>query len=416
MPKPMRPANWLIAAALMALPATAWATTAETGLPGPADVSAALDGHPAVIAAETRIEAARADAEAMARGTQEFTLTTGYTQRSVDREGRYDEFDATLSRAIRLPGKAAYDRAAGRYGLAAARNRAEDARHQAALVLADSWWDWVVAAAEAKVARQSVANHTAMLAAVRRRVELRDAAQLEADLSEAALGAAALMAEQASGREAVARARLTARFPLLPVPTEAPEPPQPRLPDGGVARFGEQIVARSHDITAAQAEAQRLDALAQRARLDRLADPVLGVRLFSERGGAERGAGVVMSMPLGGRHRQALADKAQAEASVAQAEVQAVRLAVNEAAAADMAEALAQHEAWTRARAGLDAQVAALNKLRRGQAAGEIGLADVLIGERQVHDAFRAEAVARADAGRALTRLQIDSHELWITE
>lgn len=412
----MRKPIWLIAATLLATPMTAWAISADTGLPDPADVAAALDGHPAVVAAEARTVAARAEAEALAHGTQEFTLTTGFTQRSIDREGRYDEFDATLTRPIRLPGKGAQDRAAGRYGLAAAQNRAEDARHQTALLLANSWWDWVVAAAETKVARQSVANHTSVLAAVRRRVALRDAAQLEADLAEAALGSAALLAEQAAGREAVARARLAARFPLLPLPSEAPDPPQPQLPDGGVARFGEQIVARSHEIGAAQAEAQRMEALAQRARLDRLADPSLGLRLFSERGGAERGAGVVVSLPLGGRHRRDLANKSGAEASAAQAEAQAVRFAVNEMAAADMAEALAQHQAWTRARAGLEAQVAALAKLRRGQAAGEIGLADVLLGERQVHDAFRAEAVARAEAGRAITRMQIDSHELWISD
>jgi antirestriction protein len=82
----------------------------------------------------------------------------------------------------------------------------------------------------------------------------------------------------------------------------------------------------------------------------------------------------------------------------------------------DEAEARFRLAAWQRAREGLDAQVAALGKLRLGYRSGEIDLADELLGERQVHDAFRAEAQARTEAMRALTRMRIDSHELWIGE
>lgn len=409
----MRKVALLLIGPALLLPAT---LPAEPGLPDSAAVAAALDAHPAVIAAEARVTAAGAEAAALASGTHEFTLSAGYSQRSVDREGRYNEYDATLSRAFRLPGKAALDRDIGRFGMAAAQNRSEDARHQTALLLSDSWWDWVSAAAEARVDRQAAANYEAMLAAVRRRVALRDAAQLEADQAEAALGSARLAAELSSGREAVARARLTARFPGLALPASAPELPAPELPKAGVAALGERIVGRSHEIAAAVAEEHRASAQADRVRRDRLADPSLGVRLFSERGGAERGAGLVLSLPLGGGHRRALADKAEAEAGVARAELQAARIAITEMATADVAEAQFRHEAWRRAREGLNAQVAALIKLRRGQAAGEIGLAEVLLGERQVHDAFRAEASARAEALRAITRLRIDSHELWITE
>lgn len=389
---------------------------AEPGLPSPESVAAALDAHPGVIAAEARIAAARAEADALARGPHEFTLEAGYTRRSVDREGRYDEYEATLSRALRLPGKAGLDRKIGAAGLDAARNRAEDARHQAALALAESWWDWLGAAAEARVDRQAVGNHEAMLAAVRRRVALRDAPQLEADQTEGALGLARLAAQQSAGREALALARLRARFPGLALPAEPPEVPRPVLPEEAIASFGEKILSRSHEIAAAEAEARRSAAQAERMQRDRMADPSLGVRLFSERGGAERGAGLVISMPLGGGHRRALADRASAEAAAARAEATAARYAANEMASADMTEAQSRLIAWIRARDGLDAQVAALLKLRRGLAAGELGLAEVLLAERQVHDAFRAEAAARTDAQRALVRLRIDSHELWIAE
>jgi hypothetical protein len=108
----------------------------------------------------------------------------------------------------------------------------------------------------------------------------------------------------------------------------------------------------------------------------------------------EKGAGVIFSMPIGGGHRTALAEQADAQANAARAAL-AARMAVQETASGDIAEVRFRYESWQRAREALDAQVAALVKLRRGQAAGEIDLSDVLFGERQVQDAFRAEAAAR---------------------
>ncbi|MGD9812776.1 MAG: TolC family protein, partial [Sphingobium sp.] len=331
-------------------------------------------------------------------------------------EGEFDEYDAQLTRAFRLPGKAKLDREIGDFGVEAAENRAEDAKHQAALMLASHWWDWLGAAAEAKVDAQAVDNYETALAAVKRRVELHDAAQLEADQTTAALGAARVMAEQSAGRAELARARLAAHFPALAIPAQAIEVPQPQIPEGGLDRYRDLVLLNSHEIAAADAVARQTDSMAARARKEKVADPSLGVRLFSERGGAERGAGVLLSIPLGGGHRSALADQAAADASAARAEASLARFEVREMADADLATARFRFVAWQRARESLDAQMAALLKLRRGHNLGEIDLFDLLLGERMVHDAFRNEAVARTEAMRAITRLRIDSHELWLSE
>ncbi|MBT0667494.1 TolC family protein [Novosphingobium profundi] len=389
-------------------------TVPDPGLPTTAQVKAALDAHPSVQAAQARTEAARAQARALSSGSQEVTFSGSYVNRSVAREGDFDEFDAQLMRPIRLPGKARLDKEIGRYGVTSAQNRAEDARHQAATLLNQSWWDWLGAAEEARIDRQAVANYEAMAKAVGRRVELRDAAQLEADQAEASLALARLCAQQSEGREALARARLKAQFPDLPLTDSAPPVPRPALPAEGIAALGEKVILHSHEIAAAEAAAGGADASAERVRADRLADPSVGVRLFSERGGDERGAGLLFSMPLGGGHRSALADQAEAEAGAARAEAMATRFAVREMAEADMSEARYRHAAWASARAGLDAQMAALAKLRLGYKAGEIDLSDALLGERQVHEAFRMEVQARTEAMRALTRLRLDSHAIWI--
>lgn len=406
-------ASLSLGALALALPGT---LHAEAGLPEAGAARAAIDAHPRVAAARARLASAQAESRALARGPNEVSVSTSYVRRSIEREGGYDEFDAEITRPVRLPGKAPLDRAIGRHGISAAENRAETARHQAALLLAQHWWDWLGAASAATVDRQAVQNYEKLLTAVRRRVALRDAAALEADQTEAALATARLAAENSAGSEALARARLMAQFPSLTLPAQPPEMPAPDAADAALSRLRDQILAENHNIAAADADADRQKALAERARRDRVADPSVGIRLFSERGGEEQGAGVLFSMPLGGGHRRALADQAAADAGAMRAEAAATRFDVQETAEADLAEARFRIQAWQRARQGLDAQLAALMKLRRGHEAGEIDLTDMLYGERQVHDAFRAEAAARAETLRAVTRLRIDGHDLWLTD
>ena len=133
-------------------------------------------------------------------------------------------------------------------------------------------------------------------------------------------------------------------------------------------------------------------------------------------GGLERGAGVTVSMPLGGGHRRAIASEASAGASAAMADEQLARFDVAETATADVTAARFRITSWQRAREAVAAQMAALEKLRRGHQLGEIDLADLLLGERMVHDAFRIEAEARTEAMRAITRLRIDAHDLWLAD
>jgi len=393
----------------------------EPGLPPTVDVVQALDASPQVEAAQAKTQAARADATALAQGPHEFTLTTSYLRRRVNDasgvgNGRFDEFEAQITRPVRLPGKAALDRQIGAQGVVYAENMAEDTRHQAALRLAQGWWDWLGAAQEQSVDHQAVMNYETLLASVKRRVALRDASALEEAQASAALDSARAQSERSRGREMVARARLAAQFPKLRLPAAAPDVPMPQLPKDGLDPLHDKILGRSHELAAATALSRQADAQAERADKERLGDPILGLRVFSEKGGVEKGAGVVFAMPFGGGARAAQFSRASAQASAAQADLQAVRLAMREVADVDMAEAQSFLRVWHSADDALKAQASALQKIRRGQQLGEISLADVLIAERMVHDALRAEAIARTDAMRALTRIRIDAHELWIND
>ena len=130
----------------------------------------------------------------------------------------------------------------------------------------------------------------------------------------------------------------------------------------------------------------------------------------------EKGAGIIASIPLGGRHRRAIADRATSEALAVQSEAAAVRFDVLEVAETDLAAAEAAWRSWGRSREGMKAQVDGLMKMRRGYDLGAFDLSDLLLSERMAHDAFRAEAQARKDALDAITKLRIDSHSLWIGE
>lgn len=404
-------AAFLIAPAAFLLPVP---LTAEPGLPPAETVQRALDEHPSVIAAYARFEAAQARADALRKGAAEFTVQGSYTRRDVSGGNQFDEYDAQLSRPFRLPGKARLDREIGLYGNKVAENIAEDAKHEAALLLAAHWFDWLSASTQATIDQAAVTNYEAALAAVTRRRSLRDASQLDVDRAEAALADARRSLAQSTGLAMLARTRLETQFPALAAPVDAPEVPIPDLPDARLSQLSDLVVVNSHMIAAAEAESARMTAVAGRAQAERIADPTVGLRLFSEFGGLERGAGVIVSMPLGGGHRRALASEASAGASAARADEQLARFDVSETAEADMATARFRITTWQRARESVEAQMAALDKLRRGHQLGEIDLSDLLLGEQMVHSAFRIEGDARAEAMRAIVKLRIDAHDLWL--
>ncbi len=393
-------------------------TTATTSLPDPvplpaALVDAALDDSPLVSEATARLHAAEAQARALGIGAHEFIVTGTFIRRTVDREGGYNEVDTTLSRGIRLPGKAMLDRKAGALGVDVAQNLLEDARHQAALQLATLWYDWLLAEADARIDAAATTAFDASLAAVNRQVVLKDAAPLDADQVRAARDNARALEAAARGRAAAAQASLAAQFPSLPLPASVPMIAAPLLPAEGLAQWRDLVLARSHEIRAAELEAERLGVVAQRSRLDRFADPSVGVRAFSERSGAEKGLGVVASLPLGGGYRRALGDQAVAERTAAEARLAATRRDIQATADMDLATAAAAARAWEPAAAAAASNRSALARLRKGRQIGTIDLASVLYAERQALEADRAELAARAAAVRAILKLRIDAHLVW---
>ncbi|MBA3054914.1 MAG: TolC family protein [Sphingomonadales bacterium] len=401
-----------LAAGSCLAPVAAFAQRAD--LPPESAVIAILDNHPAVAAAGARVAAARAQNGMLRRGSHEVTVSGSYVRRTVDREGGYDEFDATIGRAFRLPGKAALDRKAGALGIEVAENRAEDVRHQTALILSGLWYDWLTAGALNRNDIETVSLLETSVQAVRRRRQVRDAADLDIELASAALAQARGQAARSLANREQARAMLAATFPDLPLPAEPPALGAPEIPAQSLAAMRELVIARSHELRAADREAQRLDVVSQRVRADRIADPTFGVRLFRERSGMERGAGVFASIPLGGGYRKSAAEQASAEASAARFDLAIAQRMVQATADSDLSDAHTRMAVWRGMADAADSTLAAAARTRRGQMLGAVDLSDMLYARRQAHDARRAEIEARGEAVRAVIKLQIDSHSIWM--
>lgn len=400
--------------ACLALTAPALAQRAD--LPPEPLVIEALDSHPAVAAAQARVQSARAGADMLRKGSHEFIFQGTASRRSAEGEGDYAEYDVNLTRPFRLPGKAALDRKAGELGIEVAHNLMEDVRHQTALAFSDLWHDWLIASAQHRTDLDSVASLKDDLRAILRRAELGDAALLDVDQSQAALAQAQAQAASSQAAQDQVRVKLTAGFPGLPLPEEAPMLPAPTVPTDRLAELRTLVVERSHEIRAAERDAQRLAVLTRRASAERMADPSLGIRVFSERGGLEKGVGLVGSIPLGGGYRRAARDQAAADAGAAEQDLARVRREVEAVASADLSNARSFYATWQSMRVATDSAASAAERTHRGYELGQIDLSEALLARRLANEARRQEIEARGNLLRAILKLQIDAHDVWMTQ
>ncbi|WP_147654177.1 TolC family protein [Vulcaniibacterium gelatinicum] len=400
----------LLALVLGALPAHAGDTAF---LPPEPLAQRALAAQPEVRAAVAAAQATHADSRALAAGSYEWEAQLIPQRRSVAPDLRYREFEGQISRRIRLPGKAALDRAIGQHADIAANLRIDDATHQAARRLGHDWMGWLRARlldadtqAQLELMRQA-------RQALARRVQLGDAARRELDTMDAELAQLQAEALRTASEAEAARKALAVTYPQLPLPATPPSLPDPAPLPGGVAYWRDLIIARSHEIGIAEQDALRQQQVAARARADRRPDPSIGLRVLDDRGGAERAVGVVLSVPLGGRYRRDVAAREAARADMAQADVDGMRLSITREAQATADLAEARHAQWQALQAAATAQEAAAARTRRAWELGEAPLAEWLLAQRNARASRSQERQARVDALEAALLVRIDSHELW---
>jgi len=327
---------------------------------------------------------------------------------------RYAEGQLALERPLRLWGKADADGALADATAQAGQLAVMDARHEVSRQILSLWFG-ALRAQQVHLAAQGNDRLAAELAAITaRRVQLGDAARMDHELvlAERARTAAALASARAA--EAAAQAELRARFPSLGIPGGLPADArlQP-LPDAPTGSLRNRYVEDSHEFRLALSEETQAQRQARRSDLERKPDPTVGVFVTIERGGAERIAGVSVSMPLGSAHRRSVAMAAAADAEAAARR----RVAVERRIGAEFEVLYGGLEGkWAAARAlseALALQRSAAERTGRAYKAGETSLSELLMIRRALADTMLAERAAVVDTLEADSRLRLDLHQLW---
>ncbi|TCJ15823.1 TolC family protein [Parasulfuritortus cantonensis] len=405
----------LLGAALAALYGPAGAEPGQAvppaDLPPLAAVDQVLTDQPMVRAAQAGLRAAEAQHRVLQAGEHEFSLGLTGQQRRVSGASNYSEWNVSLQRGLRLPGKAALDDRIGRQGVLAAGERIGDARHESGRQLLTLWYGARLAGLETRLWQRQAELLQADLAVVQTRVRLGDAARLDSLQAEAALAQARSQAVAAEAREQAALAELSARFPGLPAPDASAA--EPVTPAGDAAAWLAHTLEHNHEMLAAQRALDQAGLMARRAEANRVPDPTVGLHVANEQGGNDRIFGVSLNLALPGENRRAQAQAMAAQADVLAEAVAATRRRLAAESAANWQRAVAGVASWRRLADAAEAVGRHADLARRAHELGELGLSETLLAQRNALDAQLAAGQARLAANEAVARLMLDAHQLW---
>ncbi|MEW5788656.1 MAG: TolC family protein [Pseudomonadota bacterium] len=398
---------------LLLLLATAkgFASGVPADLPPPAVVEKALAAHPGVRAARAELRGAAAEASRLRAGEYEYGLRLATQRRSAGNGPDYTEWSAGLERGLRLGGKASLDAQIGELGRSEYEERLGEARHEAARELLDLWYASRKASLEARLWRQQVSLLEDQKRIVDTRVRRGDAARLDALQAQAALAQAQSSAVASEAREGIALAELRVRYPELPAPQD--NSVSPVVPEGDELAWLDRTLAHNHELLAIRRALGKARLLARRSEAEGVPDPVLGLYLASEQGGAERILGLSLSLPLPGEGRGAQTRVRLAQAEVLAEQEAALIRQIKARVAGNWRLAVAEVETWQRLEEVALVAEKHADLARRALALGELGLSDTLLARRNALDSRLAAGQARLAANEAIARLLLDAHQLW---
>jgi outer membrane protein TolC len=410
--------------ALITVAAASWVDAGGAGaadypdLPPEAQAMAVLERHPALLAAQAGVAFEEANRERLKAGVYEFTVRADAQNRHVvisPGSTNYTEYGLAVERPLRLPGKAALDEKIGAEGVQVARLTEGAALHDLARRLLQLWFAWLRDYGAVRQWTEQVSVLRQQVDITSKRVRAGDAPRLELNLAEAAASQAEASALQARTRESIARGELVQTFPgLHPPDTITLVEPQPVAE--GFEYWRDRIVAQNHEVARAREEVKRRGLLVSRARADRTPDPTVGLRYMNEFGGAEKIAGMFLSVPIPGQARAAVSQAAVAQVEVAtQNESLALRMVSTEVSSAFLG-AVGAYDAWQKAKAAADAMTRNAELTARAYQLGESSLNDVLVARRLALESGLASRNAQLQAQESRYRLLLDAHLLWPLE
>lgn len=386
----------------------------------PVDLPATLNARQ-VIDADTRVqraraalEAARVEARLIAQDPYEFNTRVTGQRRSVRNSADFNEWSASLERPLRLPGKAALDAKLGELALREAEARYGDALHETSRDLLNLWLDWLSAGHAERIVTSQLAIAKDNVIATDKRVRVGDAARLDAMLANGETTELARVKNEYATQAGAAAARLRSRFPALKLEPLTPAEPLPLSEDAAV--WLQRVLAHSHELRIPEAQLARARLAVDRARAERMPDPVLGAHFGSEAGGDEKIVGASIAFALPGERRSTQLSHAVASAEVARSELDMRRREIEAEVGAQVSIAQGNYQTWRAAEQAAQAASENARLTQRAQALGEADLQTVLQARRLALAAALTASQARFAALRAHYALLVDAHAIWDME
>ena len=408
--------RWICVVSVVTVASSAFALQAPTvtGLLPTELARPLLEQDPRVAAARAGLAVAREESNILEMSPYEWTAKAIGQRRSLDNGAQYREWNIAVERAIRLPAKGAADRDIGKGTLEEAEARYGEAMHESAKELISLWIDWLASERGLELSTTNFQAVQENLLAVDKRRRAGDASRLDLNLASAELAEQKRINNDAKTQAATAWVRLSVRFPgIKPLRLALPSP---LLIAEDVTQWRDRILGESDVLKLAQTQLRIAQALADRARANRFADPTLGVFSASEVGGRERLTGLSISIPLVGGLRDSRTAKALAAVEVARQSVEIAQRDLETEIATAMATARGLYDSLQMANEGARAMQENAKLVQRAYALGEGDLQSMLLARRLATASENSALQAQVGALKAFYGLLTDAHFIWDLE
>lgn len=407
--------NGVFLAGLLTLTAQA-APNAQAYLPAEAAVKEALLVSPGIQSARAQKEALTLRANTLRTGTAEFVFRANLQERRVSASHeRWTETTFALERPLRLWGKASVDGQLSDKTVALADIEFNDALHEASRELMKLWFAHAYAALAEGYAQKQLDSATHIQQLAQARFKQGEIARLDLALSQAEVQRTLAAAQLAKADLGSATAAFQRRYPTLSLPAQ--NVINNLSEAGDFAQSQDEMRAffllQNHELNTLRLEAQRLQLWAERAQLDRRADPTVGIYSARDRGGAENVTGLSISMPLSGSMRR---DHAQATLADAQSAADKVRRLEQQLSASFDQLWIQFHSkrvAANQLQSAADTQTRAAATSRKAYALGEHTMSEVLNIARTAHEHQFAASRMQLETMERLAELQLELHQVW---